>query len=78
MGNVSCVIPAIHPFISIGSWPATNHQPEFAACCVTPAAEQALIDAAIAMSWTAADVACDQAVRASLLGAKPLRAATRH
>jgi amidohydrolase len=78
MGNVSRVIPAIHPFISIGSWPATNHQPEFTACCVTPAAEQAFIDAAIAMSWTAVDVACDQAVRASLLGAKPLRAATRH
>ncbi len=31
MGNVSQVVPAIHPYIGIGSLPALNHQPEFAA-----------------------------------------------
>ena len=36
MGNVSQIVPAIHPYIGIGSLPATNHQPEFAACCVGP------------------------------------------
>jgi metal-dependent amidase/aminoacylase/carboxypeptidase family protein len=31
MGNVSRIIPSIHPFIGIESWPAINHQAEFAA-----------------------------------------------
>ena len=31
MGNVSQVLPAIHPLIGIESLPAVNHQPEFAA-----------------------------------------------
>ncbi len=56
MGNVSQVVPAIHPYIGIGSLPALNHQPEFAAHCVGPEAEQALTDAATAMAWTVVDV----------------------
>ena len=34
MGNVSQVVPAIHPYIGIDSLPALNHQREFAAHCV--------------------------------------------
>ena len=45
MGNVSQVVPAIHPYIGIGSFPAVNHQPEFAAHCVGVAADRALLDA---------------------------------
>jgi amidohydrolase len=67
MGNVSLVIPSIHPGISIDSLPAVNHQPEFAAHCITPAADQALRDGAIAMAWTAIDCATDQALRTRLL-----------
>jgi amidohydrolase len=59
MGNVSQLVPAIHPYIGIGSFPATNHQPEFAARCVGPAAETALIDGAVALAWTAIDRATD-------------------
>ena len=59
MGNVSLAMPAIHPAIGIGSLPAVNHQPEFTAHCVTPEADQALIDGAIAMAWTAIDLAQD-------------------
>jgi metal-dependent amidase/aminoacylase/carboxypeptidase family protein len=36
MGNVSQVIPAIHPYIGIDSLPAVNHQPEFAAAAASP------------------------------------------
>ena len=68
MGNVSLVVPAIHPYIGIGSLPAVNHQKEFAAHCVTPAADQALIDGAIGLAWTAADAARDEAIRGRLLG----------
>jgi amidohydrolase len=55
MGNVSQVVPAIHPYIGIGSLPATNHQREFAAFCVGPQAQQAILDGAIALAWTGID-----------------------
>jgi len=57
MGNVSQVVDAIHPYVGIGSLPALNHQPEFAAHCVGGDAERALLDAATALAWTALDVA---------------------
>lgn len=53
--NVSQLVPAIHPYIGIDSLPAVNHQKEFAAACVGPAAEQALMDGATALAWTAID-----------------------
>lgn len=55
MGNVSQVVPAIHPYIGIGSLPATNHQREFAAHCVGGVAERALLDGAVALAWTGID-----------------------
>lgn len=55
MGNVSQVVPAIHPYIGIGSLPALNHQKEFADHCVGPDAERALLDGATALAWTAID-----------------------
>ena len=67
MGNVSLALPSIHPAIGIDSLPAVNHQPEFAAQCVTPAADRALHDGAVAMAWTAIDCAADDAVRTRLL-----------
>jgi len=63
MGNVSQLVPAIHPYVGIGSLPALNHQPEFAARCVGADAEKALLDAATALAWTAIDVAAEQAAR---------------
>jgi metal-dependent amidase/aminoacylase/carboxypeptidase family protein len=66
MGNVSLALPAIHPTIGIDSLPAVNHQPEFAAHCATPAADRAVVDAAVAMAWTAIDVAGDTALSARL------------
>jgi amidohydrolase len=67
MGNVSLIVPSIHPYIGIGSLPAVNHQKEFAAHCVTPAADQAILDGAIGLAWTAADAALDEAIRGRLL-----------
>lgn len=69
MGNVSLVIPSIHPGIGIDSLPAVNHQPEFAAHCITPAADRALRDGAVALAWTAIECATDQTVRTRLLTA---------
>ncbi len=67
MGNVSLLLPAIHPYIGIGSLPAVNHQKEFAAHCVTPEADAALVDGAIALAWTAADAALDEGIRGRLI-----------
>lgn len=57
MGNVSLRLPSIHPYIGINSLPAVNHQPEFTAHCITEAADRALMDGALAMAWTAIDLA---------------------
>lgn len=67
MGNVSLVVPSIHPFMGIDSSPAVNHQPEFSPCCVLPAADKAVMDAAVAMAFTALDIAADDNVRSRLL-----------
>lgn len=67
MGNVSRCIPSIHPMIGIDSFPAVNHQPEFAAHCVTPAADRALIDGAIGLAWTVVDIAVTSSIRERLL-----------
>jgi metal-dependent amidase/aminoacylase/carboxypeptidase family protein len=56
MGNVSLAVPAIHPSLGIHSHGAINHQPEFAAHCVSESADQAVYDGALAMAWTAIDL----------------------
>ncbi|MEE8519683.1 MAG: amidohydrolase [Dehalococcoidia bacterium] len=67
MGNVSLQIPSIHPAIGIDCLPAVNHQPEFAAASVTTAADQAIYDGALALAWTAIDMATTPTVRDRLL-----------
>lgn len=66
MGNVSMVLPSIHPMIGIDSLPAVNHQPEFTAHCIAPAADQAVWDGALAMAWTIIDMAADRNLSARL------------
>jgi metal-dependent amidase/aminoacylase/carboxypeptidase family protein len=66
-GNVSLAVPAIHPLIGIETAGAVNHQPEFAAACVTASADRAIEDGAVAMAWTAIDAALDGATRERLL-----------
>ncbi len=67
MGNVTHVIPGIHPVIGIDAGGAVTHQPEFAAACVTPSADLAVIDGATALARTAIQIAGDQLHRARLL-----------
>lgn len=55
MGNVSQIVPAIHPYIGLGCFPAANHQPDFAAFCVGDAANLAIHDGAAALAMTALD-----------------------
>ena len=67
MGNVSQVIPSIHPYIGIDSLPAVNHQPEFAAATITSAAETAIAQGALALAGTVADAASPGTIRQRLL-----------
>jgi amidohydrolase len=67
MGNVSRAMPSIHPMIGINSLPAVNHQPEFTAHCITPDADKALVDGAMAMAWTCIDMALTADVRDRLI-----------
>lgn len=56
MGNVSHVVPTIHPSVSIET-AAVNHQPEFAAATITLSGEKAMRDGALAMAHTIIDMA---------------------
>ncbi|HXV71124.1 MAG TPA: M20 family metallopeptidase [Acidimicrobiia bacterium] len=56
MGNVSHVVPTIHPSVSIETT-AVNHQPEFAAATITLSGEKAMRDGALAMAHTIIDMA---------------------
>jgi amidohydrolase len=67
MGNISHAIPSIHPMIGINSLPAANHQPEFTAHCAKPDADKAVMDGAVAMAWTLADLARDPKLRERLM-----------
>jgi amidohydrolase len=66
MANVSLVVPSIHPLLMIPTNGASNHQPEFTAACVTPAADQAVIDGAVALAHTVVSVAQDTSLRERL------------
>jgi metal-dependent amidase/aminoacylase/carboxypeptidase family protein len=71
-GNVSWVIPAIHPYIGIGGFGA-NHTAEFAAQADTDEAYRAMLDGGVALAWTALDAATDPALNAYLLEAAASR-----
>ena len=58
-GNVSQLVPALHADLAVHSWPAVNHQHEFAAHCVGPHGDRTLVEAAKAMGLTALAFAAD-------------------
>jgi len=66
MGNVSLVVPSIHPLLGIDSLPAVNHQAGFAAAAARPAADRALLDGAMAMAMTVIDIASEDGARQRL------------
>ena len=67
MANVSLTVPSIHPLLAIPTNGAVNHQPAFTQACVSEAADQAVIDGALALALTAIGVATDEPLRERLL-----------
>ncbi|MFH5823780.1 M20 family metallopeptidase [Georgenia sp. AZ-5] len=59
MGNVSRVIPSIHPWVGVPGCGVPIHTHEFAAVADSPQAYDLMLECAIAMGWTAAAVMAD-------------------
>ncbi|WP_072807221.1 M20 family metallopeptidase [Rhodococcoides yunnanense] len=77
MGNVTKVLPGIHPIIGLDSGGAVTHQPEFAAACVTASADAAVLDGARLLARTVVSAALDTEARDRLLGDLEIRTAAR-
>ncbi|MBA2462496.1 MAG: M20 family metallopeptidase [Actinobacteria bacterium] len=59
MGNVSTVVPSLHPILSITSTPAPGHSHAFAAAAALPEALETMRIGAKALAHTALDVLAD-------------------
>lgn len=62
MGNVSQVVPSIHPYIGISGLGIVGHTPEFRDATVTEQAHQALVRGATALALTGFDLLTDDAL----------------
>ncbi len=56
MGNVSHVVPALHPYVTIAPDEVAGHSPEFRAAAASPEGHAGLLDAAKALAMTAIDL----------------------
>ena len=56
MGNVSYLVPSIHPMIAAAPPNAIIHTPEFTEHAIAGTGDQAVLDGAMAMAWTVADL----------------------
>ncbi|MFT3876044.1 MAG: M20 family metallopeptidase [Propioniciclava sp.] len=75
MGNVSQVVPAIHPLVTIRGHQAPPHNPAFTAVAASPEADDTLIDGAVSMAATVLDVALTPGLRADFKARKAARPA---
>jgi metal-dependent amidase/aminoacylase/carboxypeptidase family protein len=62
MGNVSHVVPALHPYVTIAPDEVAGHSPEFRAASASPEGHAGLLDAAKALAMTAVDLFSDPAL----------------
>ena len=56
MGNVSHLVPSIHPMIAVSPPNISIHSPEFTAYAGSEAGDKAVLDGAKAMAMTVADL----------------------
>lgn len=74
MGDVSHVVPAIHPYLAIAPENIAGHTLEFKEYCISAAGKAAMLDAAKAMAMTVVDLFMDPDLilkaRAELLDAR--------
>ncbi|ART73923.1 peptidase M20 [Mycobacterium dioxanotrophicus] len=76
MGNVTHVMPGIHPVIGIDSGGAAIHQPAFTAAAAGPSADKAVVEGAIMLARTVVRLAETPAERDRVLQAQERRTAS--
>jgi metal-dependent amidase/aminoacylase/carboxypeptidase family protein len=67
MGNVTQVMPGIHPIVGIDADGSSVHQPAFAAAAAGPSADKAVIEGAIMLARTVVSLAETPAERDRVL-----------
>ena len=65
MGNVSYVVPSIHPMIQAAPAGVPIHTPEFAGHARSETGDRAVLDGATALAWTVADLWLQEGVLAA-------------
>ena len=60
MGNISQIVPSIHPMIAIAPTGTSLHSVEFAQAAASESGHNGLVDAAKAMAMTVVDIICDK------------------
>jgi amidohydrolase len=73
MGNVTQVMPGIHPIVGIDAQGASIHQPAFAAAASRPSADTAVIEGAVMLARTVVELADTPAQRDRVLRLKAER-----
>lgn len=66
MGNVSKILPSIHPMIAIAPPETPLHSAEFATCAGSESGHRGVIDGAKALAMTAIDVLTDEDLRRAM------------
>lgn len=66
MGNVSYLVPSIHPTVQVAPEGVAIHTVDFAAYAGADEGDRAVLDGARALACTAIDVWCDAALRAGM------------
>ena len=74
MGNVTHVLPGIHPVIGVDAGGATVHQRAFAAAAAGPSADRAVVEGAVMLARTVVQLAQDSAERERVLAGVERRA----
>ena len=62
MGNVSQVVPSIHPVVSIASKDVLGHSPQFAEAAASESGMRGLVDAAKALAMTVVDLVANSSM----------------
>jgi metal-dependent amidase/aminoacylase/carboxypeptidase family protein len=74
MGNVTQLLPGIHPMVAVDAGGASLHQPDFTAAAAGPTADKAVIDGAIMLARTVVRLAESPEERNRVLEARAQRA----
>jgi metal-dependent amidase/aminoacylase/carboxypeptidase family protein len=73
MGNVTQIMPGIHPIVGIDAEGASIHQPAFAAAAAGPSADKAVIEGAVMLARTVVELAETPAERDRVMRSKAAR-----